>query len=38
VKSFARVLNGEADHNPESFFYMQGGFDEVIAAYDAAQK
>jgi F-type H+/Na+-transporting ATPase subunit beta len=32
------VLNGEGDHIPEGFFYMQGGFDEVLAAYDAAQK
>jgi F-type H+-transporting ATPase subunit beta len=38
VKSFARVLLGEGDHIPESFFYMQGGFDEVLAAYEAAQK
>ncbi|MEI7770005.1 MAG: F0F1 ATP synthase subunit beta [Chloroflexales bacterium] len=38
VKSFARVLAGDGDHIPESFFYMQGGFDEVLAAYDASQK
>ncbi|NTV64111.1 MAG: F0F1 ATP synthase subunit beta [Oscillochloris sp.] len=38
VKSFARVLAGEGDHIPEGFFYMQGSFDEVLAAYDAAQK
>jgi F-type H+-transporting ATPase subunit beta len=38
VKSFARVLAGEGDHIPESFFYMQGGFEEVVAAYEAAQK
>jgi F-type H+/Na+-transporting ATPase subunit beta len=38
VKSFARVLSGEGDHIPESFFYMQGGFDEVVSAYEAANK
>jgi F-type H+-transporting ATPase subunit beta len=38
VKSFARVLAGEGDHIPESFFYMQGGFEEVIQAYEASQK
>ncbi|WP_129630910.1 F0F1 ATP synthase subunit beta [Candidatus Oscillochloris fontis] len=38
VKSFTRVLAGEGDHIPEGFFYMQGSFDEVLAAYDAAQK
>jgi F-type H+/Na+-transporting ATPase subunit beta len=38
VRSFARVLSGEGDHIPESFFYMQGGFDEVVAAYEAANK
>jgi len=38
VRSFARVLNGEGDHIPEQHFYMQGGFDEVVAAYEASQK
>ncbi|MCU0494049.1 MAG: F0F1 ATP synthase subunit beta [Chloroflexaceae bacterium] len=38
VRSFAKVLAGEGDHIPEQFFYMQGGFDEVVAAYDASQK
>jgi F-type H+-transporting ATPase subunit beta len=38
VRSFQRVLNGEGDHIPESFFYMQGGFDDVLAAYEASQK
>jgi F-type H+/Na+-transporting ATPase subunit beta len=33
VKSFARVLAGEGDHIPEQLFYMQGGFDEVLRAY-----
>jgi F-type H+-transporting ATPase subunit beta len=38
VESFARVLNGDGDHIPESYFYMQGDFDEVVAAYEASQK
>ncbi|WP_322816503.1 F0F1 ATP synthase subunit beta [Chloroflexus sp.] len=38
VESFARLLNGEGDHIPESFFYMQGDFDDVLAAYEASQK
>jgi F-type H+-transporting ATPase subunit beta len=38
VKSFQRVLSGEGDHIPEQFFYMQGGFDDVLAAYEASQK
>ncbi|MGQ9928203.1 MAG: F0F1 ATP synthase subunit beta [Chloroflexaceae bacterium] len=38
VESFRRVLNGEGDHIPESFFYMQGDFDDVLAAYEASQK
>jgi F-type H+-transporting ATPase subunit beta len=38
VKSFARVLAGEGDHIPEQLFYMQGGFDEVLRAYEASRK
>ncbi|WP_322819968.1 F0F1 ATP synthase subunit beta [Chloroflexus sp.] len=38
VESFARLLNGEGDHIPESFFYMQGDFDDVLAAYESSQK
>ena len=38
VKSFARVLAGDADHVPEQYFFLQGTLDEVIAAYEAAQK
>ncbi|GAB4429765.1 MAG: F0F1 ATP synthase subunit beta [Chloroflexi bacterium OHK40] len=38
VESFKRVLNGEGDHIPESFFYMQGDFDDVLQAYEASQK
>jgi F-type H+-transporting ATPase subunit beta len=38
VKSFARLLAGEVDHIPEQFFLLQGGLDEVISSYEAAQK
>lgn len=38
VKSFARVLDGEADHIPEQYFFLQGTLDDVIAEYEAAQK
>jgi F-type H+-transporting ATPase subunit beta len=38
VESFQRVLNGDGDHIPESYFYMQGDFDEVLAAYDGSQQ
>ena len=38
VKSFSRVLSGDGDYIPESYFYMQGGFDDVVAAYESASK
>ncbi|MEN9939037.1 MAG: hypothetical protein RLZZ387_5616 [Chloroflexota bacterium] len=38
VKSFARLMAGEVDHIPESYFLLQGGLDDVIQAYDQAQK
>ncbi len=38
VKSFARVLAGEFDHIPESFFFMKGGIDDVVAAYEASKQ
>jgi F-type H+-transporting ATPase subunit beta len=38
VKSFARVLAGEADHIPEQYFFLQGALDDVIQAYDASRK
>jgi F-type H+-transporting ATPase subunit beta len=37
VESFASVLSGEGDHIPEQYFYMQGDFETVKAAYEAAQ-
>jgi F-type H+-transporting ATPase subunit beta len=36
VRSFARLLAGEGDEVPESYFYMQGALDDVLAAYKAS--
>jgi len=38
VKSFARVLEGELDHIPEQYFFLQGPLEDVIAAYEASRK
>ena len=38
VKSFKRVLEGEADHIPEQHFFLQGGLDDVITEYETQQK
>jgi F-type H+-transporting ATPase subunit beta len=38
VRSFARLLAGEADHIPEQYFFLQGTLDDVISAFEAAQK
>jgi F-type H+-transporting ATPase subunit beta len=38
VKSFARVLEGEVDHIPEQYFFLQGPLEDVIAAYEASRK
>jgi F-type H+-transporting ATPase subunit beta len=38
VKSFARVLDGEVDHIPEQYFFLQGPLEDVISAYDASRK
>ena len=37
VKSFARLLAGEADHVPEQFFFTQGTLDDVITEYESSQ-
>lgn len=37
VRSFDRLLSGEVDHIPELYFLMQGGLDDVIAAFEAAE-
>jgi F-type H+/Na+-transporting ATPase subunit beta len=38
VKSFARVLDGEVDHIPEQYFFLQGPLEDVISAYEASRK
>ncbi len=38
VKSFARLLEGEVDHIPEQYFFLQGALDEVVQAFETAQK
>jgi F-type H+/Na+-transporting ATPase subunit beta len=38
VDSFERILKGEFDEVPESFFLMQGGIEEVREAYEKARK
>ncbi|HEU5012157.1 MAG TPA: F0F1 ATP synthase subunit beta [Roseiflexaceae bacterium] len=38
VKSFQRLLNGEADQVPEQYFFLQGTLDDVLNAYEASQK
>jgi F-type H+-transporting ATPase subunit beta len=38
VKSFSRVLNGDADHIPEQYFMLQGTLDDVINAYESSQQ
>jgi F-type H+-transporting ATPase subunit beta len=38
VKSFARVLAGEADYIPEQYFFLQGTIDDVITGYEASKK
>lgn len=38
VKSFRRLLDGEVDHIPEQYFFLQGPLDDVIAEYEARKK
>lgn len=38
VKSFSRLLQGEADHIPETFFLLQGTLDDVINDYEASAR
>ncbi len=38
VASFKKVLDGEADHIPEGYFYMVGGIDEVIEKYEKSKE
>ncbi len=38
VRGFKEILEGKHDRIPEQYFYMVGGIDDVIAAYEADQK
>ncbi len=37
VRGFGEVLEGRYDHIPEQYFYMVGGIEDVIAAYEKDQ-
>jgi F-type H+-transporting ATPase subunit beta len=38
IRSFEGIINGSYDHIPEGFFFMKGTIDEVVEAYDKAEK
>jgi F-type H+-transporting ATPase subunit beta len=38
VRGFKEILEGKHDQIPEQYFYMKGGIDEVVQAYEADQK
>lgn len=38
IRSFKEVIDGKHDHIPESYFFLKGAIDEVVAAYEADQK
>ncbi len=38
VRGFKSILDGQCDHIPESYFYMQGGIEDVLAAYEKDKK
>jgi F-type H+-transporting ATPase subunit beta len=38
VRAFKEILEGKHDRIPEQYFYMVGGIDDVISAYEADQK
>jgi F-type H+-transporting ATPase subunit beta len=37
IRGFQDVLDGKYDHIPEQYFYMVGGIDDVVAAYESEQ-
>ena len=37
VEGFKMIVDGKTDHIPEQFFFMQGGIEDVTAAYEATQ-
>jgi F-type H+/Na+-transporting ATPase subunit beta len=38
ISAFTGILAGDYDHIPEQNFYMKGGIDEVVAAFEASSK
>jgi len=38
IRGFQEILDGKYDHIPESSFYMAGGIEDVVNAYEADQK
>ncbi len=38
VRGFKKILDGELDEIPESFFYMKGGIDAVVEAFQEEKK
>ncbi|MEM6268644.1 MAG: F0F1 ATP synthase subunit beta [Bacteroidota bacterium] len=37
IKGFNMIIGGELDHINEKYFYLKGGIDEAIAAYEEAE-
>jgi F-type H+/Na+-transporting ATPase subunit beta len=38
ISGFQEILDGKYDHIPETYFYMAGGIEDVVNAYEAEQK
>ena len=38
ISGFQEILDGKYDHIPESYFYMAGGIEDVVNAYEADSK
>ena len=38
IRSFREIISGKYDHIPESFFLFKGSIDDVVAAYNSANK
>ena len=38
IRSFEEILEGKYDHIPEQGFYLKGGIDDVLEAYNQRDK
>ncbi|MCA9579583.1 MAG: F0F1 ATP synthase subunit beta, partial [Myxococcales bacterium] len=38
IRSFEEILGGKYDHIPEQDFYLKGGIDDVLEAYNKRSK